>query len=140
MKAQSIVPKFVEFVPDTVESGVLYVSEKYGTAIHKCCCGCGEEVVTPLNPVDWQLTRVGDAVSLNPSIGNWNYPCKSHYWIVRNRVEWSGQMSKKQIQLVQQRDKQDKLAYVAEINIQRERLIPWWKKMWNAVRPFFLKR
>ncbi|WP_318271273.1 hypothetical protein [Sphingobacterium cellulitidis] len=42
--------KFVEFMPEKVEEGVLYVSIEYCTAIHKCVCGCGHEVVTPLSP------------------------------------------------------------------------------------------
>ena len=28
-------------------------------------------------------------VSLRPSIGNWQLPCRSHYFIVRNRVVWA---------------------------------------------------
>src|SRR5437899_984797 len=81
--------KFVEFVPDTLEAGVLYVSVAHGTAVHRCCCGCGREVVTPLTPTDWKVIFDGDTVSLYPSIGNWNFPCRSHYWITHNRVEWA---------------------------------------------------
>jgi hypothetical protein len=33
---RSITPAFVEFVPEVLERGVLYVSEKYGTASHLC--------------------------------------------------------------------------------------------------------
>lgn len=137
MKRQAVTPRFVVFIPDDVEDGILYVSEEYKTAIHKCCCGCGEEVVTPLSPVDWQLSRHGNSVSMSPSIGNWNYACQSHYWIVNNRIEWSGRMSEKQIRLVQQRDKRDKQQYVAELNEQR--YMPWWKKLWFAVRSWWLR-
>lgn len=80
--------KFVKSVPDVLEDGVIYVSVDYATAIHKCCCGCGNEVVTPLTPEGWKLTFDGKTVSLDPSIGNWNFKCKSHYWITRNIVEW----------------------------------------------------
>ena len=62
--------KFVEFIPDELENGVLYVSVTYATAIHECCCGCGNEVVTPLAPNDWQLTFDGESITLFPSIGN----------------------------------------------------------------------
>lgn len=47
------------------------------------------KVVTPLTPTDWCLVFDGDTVSLDPSIGNWNFPCRSHYWIYRNRVKWA---------------------------------------------------
>lgn len=40
-------PEYVEFTPDDPAEGVLYISEEYETAIHKCPCGCGNEVVTP---------------------------------------------------------------------------------------------
>ena len=81
--------KFVEFIPDALDDGILYVSFAYGTAAHRCCCGCGREVVTPLTPTDWKLIFDGETVSLYPSIGNWNFPCRSHYWITHNRVEWA---------------------------------------------------
>jgi Family of unknown function (DUF6527) len=61
--------RFVDHVPEVIEPGVLYVSMKYATAAHQCCCGCGSEVITPFTPTDWSLTYDGDAISLNPSIG-----------------------------------------------------------------------
>jgi hypothetical protein len=79
--------KFVEFIPDVLEEGILYISIEYSTAIHKCVCGCGNEVVTPLSPTDWKIIFDGKTVSLDPSIGNWNFKCKSHYWIIKNKVK-----------------------------------------------------
>jgi hypothetical protein len=78
--------KFVRVIPDTVEDGILYISIEYCTAIHKCCCGCGNEVVTPLSRKGWKLTFDGVTVSLYPSIGNWNFKCRSHYWIIESNV------------------------------------------------------
>lgn len=80
--------KIVKSVPDTLRTGVLYISVDYATAIHLCFCGCGREVVTPFTPNDWQMMFDGETVSLSPSIGNWSYPCHSHYWIRNNRVIW----------------------------------------------------
>lgn len=96
--------RFVEFIPDNIEEGVLYVSISYCTAIHKCVCGCGNEVVTPLSPTDWQLTFDGRSVSLHPSIGNWNFDCKSHYWIKKNRVNFAGRWTEKEIRLGREED------------------------------------
>lgn len=107
MKQSSIVPRFVEFIPTHLEDGVLYISQEYKTAIHKCCCGCGQEVVTPLSAAQWQVTVTKDKVSLNPSIGNWNFECKSHYWIKHNRVSWSYAFTEREIQQVQARDIRD---------------------------------
>lgn len=80
-----IEPVYVEFMPTVLEDGKLYISEKYNVAIHLCLCGCKEKTVTPLHPIDgWVLTKQGDKVTLTPSIGNYQMPCKSHYIITKN--------------------------------------------------------
>lgn len=121
MKLTTIRPKFVEFIPRELEDGVLYVSERYLTASHKCACGCGERVVTPLSPVEWDLQREGDFVTLRPSIGNWNYACRSHYWIRRNQIHWGRAFTPEQISLAQRRDLADKTRYIEQENMQRDR-------------------
>ena len=89
--------EFVEYIPDDLKNGTLYVSISFATVVHKCCCGCGNEVVTPLSPSDWKLTFDGQTISLDPSIGNWNFPCQSHYLIKHNLVKWVPQWSQKEI-------------------------------------------
>lgn len=79
--------KFVEFIPDEIEDGVLYISIEYCTAIHNCICGCKNEVVTPISPADWDLIFDGKTISLRPSIGNWSFDCQSHYFITRNKIQ-----------------------------------------------------
>lgn len=81
--------KFVTNIPDQLEYGVLYISIEHCTAIHKCICGCGNEVVTPFSPTGWNLTFNGKTISLNPSIGNWNFECKSHYWITKSKIKFA---------------------------------------------------
>ncbi|MBZ5615716.1 MAG: hypothetical protein LAO23_17050 [Acidobacteriia bacterium] len=90
--------KFVKSVPERLEDGVVYVSVDYSTVIHKCCCGCGNQVVTPLSPTGWKLTFDGDTISIYPSIGNWSFACQSHYWITNNQVKWAPRWTKKQIE------------------------------------------
>lgn len=90
--------KFVEFVPEKLDEGILYISIKYRTVNHNCACGCGLEVVTPISPPDWQLTYNGETISLHPSIGNWDYPCESHYWIKKNKVVWARKWSSREIE------------------------------------------
>ncbi|MEL6113844.1 DUF6527 family protein [Photobacterium sp. SP02] len=139
MRVKQITPVFVEFIPEQIESGKLYISDEYEIAIHKCCCGCGEEVVTPLSPVDWRYTITSHGVSLFPSIGNWKYRCKSHYFIQDNGVLWAKGMSPAQIQRVEQQDLSDKQRYIRERNEQHNtfdlfRLIA---SVWNRVKRFF---
>lgn len=83
-----ITHQFVEFIPEKLAEGVIFVSTSYCVASHLCCCGCGKEVVTPIAPNEWSVTFYGESVTLHPSIGNWRFPCRSHYWIRKNRVEW----------------------------------------------------
>lgn len=105
--ASHLRPEFVEFIPDRLEPGVLYISRRYATASHLCCCGCEREVVTPLNPAKWRITERAGKVSLAPSVGNWSSPCRSHYWINANRVQWATALAPEIIQAVQARDRRD---------------------------------
>ena len=98
---------YVEYIPEKLEPGILYTSRKYRTASHLCCCGCGLKVVTPLNPAKWRLTDHGQTVSLYPSIGNWSFPCRSHYWIDHGQIKWAGAMSARQISNVRKQDRRD---------------------------------
>ena len=116
MKVKSITPVFVESIPDRIDEGFLYISERYKTAIHKCCCGCGQEVVTPLSPAEWSIQRNGSQVSLWPSVGNWSFPCRSHYVIRGNSVLEAAPMNQRQVQRVKAKDRADKTAWVAQTN------------------------
>ena len=53
-------------IPEIIEEGILYISIPFETVIHKCCCGCGNEVVTPLSPSQWKLTFDGVSITLDP--------------------------------------------------------------------------
>lgn len=99
--------EFVEHMPDQLEADVLYVSIQYDLAMHRCFCGCGQEVVTPLSPAEWSLGYNGRSVSLHPSIGNWSFPCKSHYWIKDGKVVWASRFSDEKIAMVRKKDRQD---------------------------------
>lgn len=111
MRHRHLEHRFVQHIPDSLEPGVLYVSMEYGTAAHSCCCGCGEEVVTPFTPTDWNMTFDGETISLRPSIGNWNFACRSHYLIKHGRVVEAGPWSDEQINAERRQDKVAKARY-----------------------------
>lgn len=100
-------PEFVTFAPAVLKPGVLYVSMEYATMLHACCCGCGNKVVTPLAPKRWHLTYDGKTISVEPSIGNWAFPCQSHYWIERNAVIWDRPFTSREIAVVRAKDQRD---------------------------------
>lgn len=116
MRRALLIPRFVEFIPEQLNDDVLYISRRYHTAAHNCCCGCGKEVITPLTPTDWSLKANGKAVTMHPSIGNWSLPCRSHYWIRKNKVIWAGQMPQEQIEIGRKIDRASKKAYFETLN------------------------
>ncbi len=97
LKHRRLDHQFGRHTPDQLSPGILYISMEYATASHLCCCGCGEEVVTPLAPAQWQMTFDGDAVSLRPSVGNWLQKCRSHYVVTNGRVHEAAPWSDMQI-------------------------------------------
>lgn len=99
--------EFVDFIPREMEEDKLYISIEFATASHRCFCGCGSEVVTPLSPAGWQLTFDGETVSLTPSVGSWSLPCKSHYIIRKDTIVWAGLISDAEIEAVKRRDQRD---------------------------------
>lgn len=123
-RSGSFEARFVEFIPSQLQAGLLYISEKYSTASHLCACGCGSKVVTPLKPGGWRVIRQGDAVSLTPSIGSWSLPCKSHYWIRNNRVEWAPAWSEAEIVAGRMRDQKAR-----EEGFDAVPAMSWWRKL-----------
>ena len=109
----SLAHEFVEYIPAELAEGVLYISIPYRTAVHRCACGCGNKVVTPISPADWQLFYDGDTVSLTPSIGNWGFPCRSHYWIKAGQIRWSHAWTDDQIAAGRARDDRGRAKYFA---------------------------
>lgn len=130
--------RFVEFIPESIQEGVLYISLEYCTAIHKCVCGCGNEVVTPISPNDWKFTFNGKSVSLYPSIGNWSFECQSHYWITNNRIEFAGRWTKDKIQQGRENDLAVKDRYFsAEVKETTEKPQPAKRTFWDKIVNFF---
>ncbi|AZU57582.1 DUF6527 family protein [Ralstonia sp. 22086] len=107
MRINRITPEVVELAPRVLQPGRLYISPKYRAAVHLCCCGCGEKVVTPLSPAEWRIELAQGRATLYPSIGNGSMTCRSHYWIRDNRVIWTAQLSKSRVKAVFTRDQRD---------------------------------
>lgn len=104
MSITRIAHEFVDAVPRDPQPGILYVSLRHRTAVHMCPCGCGNKVVTPIKPPQWHLCYDGESVSLSPSIGSWQFPCRSHYWITNGEVRWARAWTNKEIEAGRQAD------------------------------------
>jgi Family of unknown function (DUF6527) len=107
----TIRPVYVDSFPKALEDGVLYISRKFSTACHRCCCGCGTKIVTPIRRTEYSLTDIGGRVSLYPSIGNWNHPCQTHYVIRNGEVIAAGAMRQREISAGRASDEAEKQIY-----------------------------
>lgn len=125
-RAYSVQHEFASDIPEVLRDGVVYVSIPFATVLHNCCCGCGREVVTPLDPSGWKLTFDGETVSLHPSVGNWSLDCQSHYWIRRNKVVWARQFSKSEIDAGRVLERFRRARTLSEKCISLARFIPLW--------------
>lgn len=103
----------VHYIPAVLEPRVLYISEEFGIAMHLCPCGCGCKVKTPLGPTEWSVEETAEGPTVRPSIGNWQQPCKSHYFIHRGEVVWSPKWSPEQIEAGRRVEEARRTAYFA---------------------------
>lgn len=90
IKIEEYTPVYVETMPEKKESGILYISKKFGLAIHLCACGCGMESVMDFQPEwenGWVLKEEGDLITFSPSI--LNRFCNAHYFIEKNKIRWA---------------------------------------------------
>lgn len=129
--------QFVAYIPEVLELETLYISLEHNIVVHKCACGCGLEVVTPLSPAEWALKYDGEVVSLWPSIGNWNFPCKSHYIIKNGEVRWAGRFDEAKIRSVRQRDANAKYVQYESSTEPLETKSEGKRGRWARVRAWF---
>lgn len=82
----------VFYMPESLELGKIYYSEEFSTVKHLCPCGCGQKVVTPIQGEwkdGWKLNIENELITLEPSIGNFQLPCKTHYFIRNGEIIWA---------------------------------------------------
>lgn len=112
----------VDEMPAILELGRLYVSDAFSTAAHLCACGCGSKVRTPLGPAEWALRETEGGVSLWPSVGNWQKPCRSHYVIENGNVIWCAPWSDTAVLAGRESEIKRRLNYYEKLHRDRA---PW---------------
>ncbi len=131
MRISTIRPAYIDSFPKILEDGVLYISWKFKTAAHRCACGCGTKIVTPLRPTEYKLYENRGKVTILPSIGNWNHPCRSHYVIRDSQIRWAGQWTDEEIARGRARDELDKDQYFGT------QYRPWWADIADWIKRLF---
>lgn len=124
--------RHVEFVPKVLDAGILYVSKRFRVAAHLCPCGCGSKIITPLGACEWSLTVKKGRPTLYPSIGNWQIPCKSHYWIANGEIEWSYQWTDEEIEVGRKKEQARRKLYYQKRSQPRKR---WWQWILKRICP-----
>ena len=92
-KLQEITPVFTEELPykKDMEFGKIYISREHEVACFLCPCGCGEvNHISFIKGLRNQWTFIEDKgkVTFRPSIGCFDSPCKSHFFITENHIDW----------------------------------------------------
>ena len=110
MRKKKLKHLFVDPIPATLQDGVVYVCLRHNIVSHLCACGCGHRIDTPIAPDEWHFSYNGKGISLFPSIGNWDIPCRSHYYITIDVAIPCGHKTKKS---------------------KRKRLVRWLRKLFS---------
>jgi Family of unknown function (DUF6527) len=121
----------VHFMPSELKPGGIYVSEEFGIAVHLCACGCGSKIKTPLGATEWSLEETRNGPSLRPSIGNWQRPCQSHYWITQGEIEWAPKWTPEEILAGRHREEERRRAYYETLDNTWSRRI---RRFWYRVK------
>ncbi|MBA3665828.1 MAG: hypothetical protein H0W61_16725 [Bacteroidetes bacterium] len=111
----------VKFLPKDLEPEILYVSQEYGVAGHLCPCGCGSKIITPLGRTEWSFSESKGEATLYPSIGNWQLPCRSHYWIRNGKIKKSYQWSDAQIKKGREREEAERNSHYNNLQKNNEK-------------------
>ncbi|WP_427969657.1 DUF6527 family protein [Altererythrobacter sp.] len=115
-----------EFIPNDLEEGTLYFSERFRTTSHLCACGCGNKVVISVKPQDWTLEIVDEQPTVCPSVGNRLFECKSHYYIREGHIIWLPPMSAGEVERSLLRDEAHREKYFSARR-------SWVKRLWASI-------
>ena len=130
------VMEHVHFIPTELKAGVLYVSQEFGAAAHLCACGCGSKVRTPLGPASWSIEETRKGPTLDPSVGNWQKPCRAHYWIIRGEVIWAEDWTPEQIAAGRRHEEQQRRFHYEALGRRRGSIL---QKLWRWLKSLFAR-
>lgn len=79
--------QLVDRIPKQMEQGVVYHTEEFELAGLLCAYGCGHRI-TLIVPDSHRVWDDGGYATIQPSVGVFDAPCKSHYVIRAGNVGW----------------------------------------------------
>lgn len=79
-------------IPDELKKNIYVVGkEKSKWVIFNCPCKCGNKIQANLMMSQlpaWKLTTSEKTATLYPSISVHRFPCRSHFWLHKNKILW----------------------------------------------------
>lgn len=121
--------KKVDKTPRELEDGVVYLNVEYELATLKCACGCGHKVVL-LCPDGHSVIDDGGYATIYPSVGVWDAPCRSHFFVTRGQVEWYSSWSDEMIKHSMSTQR---------VRHEKKTRKPWWVRIIISIRGFFFR-
>ena len=120
----------VEKTPTLLQSEVVYINEEFEIATLLCPCGCNHKIVL-LCPDGHLVINDGGFATVKPSIGVWDAPCRSHFFLNSGTVDWCNSWSEERIKssMRMQRDR----------HVEAQPILTWYQvfKRWLArLNPF----
>lgn len=93
--------RLVERIPNILQEGIVYHTEEFELAGLLCACGCGHRI-TLLVPDSHRVSDERGYATIWPSIGVFDAPCKSHYFINAGEIQWRPAFSASQVSNIMQ--------------------------------------
>lgn len=129
--------KLIDHLPIKLEPEILYVSQEFEIAGHLCACGCGSKIITPLGVNEWSFSVCNGKPTLKPSIGNWQLPCQSHYWIEDGEILWSYKWSEDKIKAGRLAEEQRRKEYYDKMEKTPTHTFSIWESFKKRVSKFW---
>jgi hypothetical protein len=129
--------EYVQYIPKQLQPGTLYVAKEFGAVAHLCPCGCGSKIRTPIGPTEWKLIINNNRPTLNPSVGNWQLECKTHYWIFNGEVIWAPQWTDERIEKGRKIENKKRLEYYTLLS-SRDHI--FFRKLRGVIDKFFNRK
>lgn len=123
--------ELVERIPRQMAEAVVYHTEEFELAGLLCACGCGHRI-TLLVPDSHEVWDDGGYVTISPSVGVLDAPCKSHFFITRGNVEMLPAFTVAHASAIMQ-------AQIARHTARDAKPIPWWLRTKTALLGWFNK-
>lgn len=120
----------VDRIPANLDPGIVYHSEEFELAAFLCPCDCGHRVML-LVPDSHSVWNQSGFATISPSVGVFDAPCKSHFFIRSGEVDWLNAFSPAQANSIMQRQVQR--------HVSQDQKLSWLSRLKTTARSIWTK-